>query len=98
MCALDELPDPGAQRFDGPGYRLVIVRIGDQVYALNDRCSHQDFPLSEGEVDPDDMTVECAKHGSVFDLRTGEPLSLPATQPVPVYGARVEDGKVVVAL
>ena len=95
---MDELPDPGARRFDGPGYRIAVVRIGDDVYALGDRCSHQDFSLAEGEVDADDLTIECVKHGSTFDLRTGEPETLPATRPVPVYTATVKDGMVVVTL
>jgi 3-phenylpropionate/trans-cinnamate dioxygenase ferredoxin subunit len=62
-----------------------VVRIGDDFYALGDRCSHADFSLSEGEVLPDDLEIECWKHGSTFSLTTGEPQSLPATKPVPVY-------------
>ena len=54
--------------------------------------------LSEGEVDPDERTIECWKHGSQFVLATGEPLSLPATRPVPVYDVRVDDGQIVVVL
>ena len=96
LCRLDDLKDGSARRFDGPGYRLAVVRIGDDVYAIGDRCSHQDYSLAEGEVDPDDRTLECWKHGSTFDMRSGEPTTLPATQPVPVYEARVEDGWVVV--
>ena len=98
LCALDELKDGEARRFDGPGYRVVVVRLGDDVFAIGDECSHQDYSLSEGEVDPDDCTIECWKHGSTFDLRTGEPTTLPATQPVPVYLARVVDGQVVVTV
>ena len=73
----------------------AVVRIGDEVYAIGDRCSHADVSLSEGTVDPDDRTIECFKHGSTFDLRTGEPQSLPATRPVPVYDVRVRDGLIV---
>lgn len=96
LGALDDLPDGGARRFDLDGHRIAVIRIGDDVYAIGDRCSHQDYSLSEGEVDADELTVECWKHGSEFSLETGEALSLPATQPVPVYDARVEDGEVVV--
>jgi len=95
VCALDELPDGGARRYDGDGVRVAIVRIGDDVYAIGDRCSHADVSLSEGEVDPDARTIECIKHGSTFDLRTGEPETLPATRPVPVYRVFVRDGVVV---
>ena len=98
LCHLDELDEGAARRFDGAGYRIAVVRIGDDVYALGDRCSHQDVSLSLGTVDPDDRTLECIKHGSTFDLRTGEPTSLPATRPVPVYPVRVRDGSVVVEL
>ena len=76
---------------------VAVVRIGDDLYAIGDTCSHADFSLSEGEVYTDEREVECWKHGSTFSLETGEPQSLPATQPVPVYDVRVgDDGEVVV--
>jgi 3-phenylpropionate/trans-cinnamate dioxygenase ferredoxin subunit len=74
------------------------VRIGDDVYAVGDRCSHADVSLSEGEVLADEFEIECWKHGSSFDLKTGEPQSLPATKPVPVYEVQVVDGDVEVTL
>jgi 3-phenylpropionate/trans-cinnamate dioxygenase ferredoxin component len=98
LCRLDELPPGGARRFDVGGLRLAVVRLGDDVYALHDECSHQNVPLSEGEVDPDERTIECWKHGSAFSLETGEPESLPATRPVAVYDVRVDDGEVVVVV
>ena len=64
-----------------------LVRIGDDVYAIGDTCSHANVSLSEGEVLADDREIECWKHGSTFSLLTGEPQTLPATQPVPVYEA-----------
>ena len=94
LCRLDELGDGEARRFDVGGYRIAVVRIGDEVYAIGDRCSHQDFSLSEGEVDTDQRTIECWKHGSTFDLRTGKPETLPATLPVPVFDVTVSDGVV----
>ena len=91
--------DGEAMRFDGPGYRVAVVRIGDSFYAIGDECSHADYSLSEGVVDTDECTLECWKHGSTFDLRSGEPTTLPATRPVPVYAVRVrDDGMVVLAL
>ena len=94
LCRLDELGDGQARRFDLGADRIVVVRIGDDVYAIGDRCSHQDISLSLGEVDVDDCTIECFKHGSTFDLRTGKPCTLPATLPVPVYEVVVRDGMV----
>ncbi|MEO9181751.1 MAG: Rieske 2Fe-2S domain-containing protein [Acidimicrobiales bacterium] len=74
------------------GRVLVIVRIEDDVYVLDDRCSHEDFSLSEGEVDVDSLEIECARHGSMFRLKDGEPTSLPATRPVAHYDVRAVDG------
>ena len=98
LCALDELEPGTARRFDLDGHRIAVVRIGDDVYAIGDRCSHADYSLSEGEVDPDEQTIECWKHGSTFSLTTGEPLTLPATLAVPVYNVEVRDGDVTVIL
>lgn len=72
--------------------RIAMFRIGDDVYALGDVCSHAEASLAEGDVFGTD--VECPRHGSEFDLRTGEPMSLPATQPVPTYEVSIEDGTV----
>jgi len=92
--ALDELQEGKAHRVEAGGQVIALVRLGDDVYAIGDRCSHQDISLSEGEVLEDERTLECWKHGSAFSLETGEPTSLPATRPVPVYEVRVVDGEV----
>ena len=63
LCRLEELPDGSARRFDVDGLRIAVVRIGDDVYAIGDRCSHAEVSLSEGEVDPDDRTIKYIKHG-----------------------------------
>jgi 3-phenylpropionate/trans-cinnamate dioxygenase ferredoxin subunit len=96
VCALDEIADGTARRFDVEGRAVAVVRIGDAVYAIGDTCTHADVSLSEGEVLCDTKEIECWKHGSAFSLETGEPLTLPATLPVPVYEAFVRDGQVVV--
>lgn len=96
LCAVDDLKPGEARRFDVDGHRIALVRIGDDFYAIGDRCSHADVSLSEGEVLEEDFEIECWKHGSSFDLRTGEPQSLPATRAVPTYEIRVEQGTVVV--
>lgn len=77
---------------------VVLVRIGDDFYALEDRCSHQNVPLSEGEVYGDSRELECYKHGSTFSLETGEALILPATKPVPTFDVSVENGQVTLSL
>ncbi len=95
---LDDL-EPGAARQVVIGaHRIAVVRIDDDVYAIGDVCSHQDISLSEGEVSCEDRQIECWKHGSAFSLETGEPESLPATKPVPVYEARVVDGQIEVVV
>ena len=98
LCALDELVDGGARRFDVDGRALAVIRIGDDAYVIGDRCSHADVSLSDGEVDVEDCSIECPKHGSFFSLETGEPLSLPALKPVPIYRTTVVDGDVEVEL
>lgn len=96
LCGRDDVAPGEARRFDVDGHRIALVRIGDDFYALGDTCSHADFSLSEGEVDTDDCTIECWKHGSAFSLVTGEPESLPATRPVPVYTVSVDGDDVLV--
>jgi 3-phenylpropionate/trans-cinnamate dioxygenase ferredoxin subunit len=98
LCARDDLAPNSARRFDIDGYRIALVRIGDDFYALGDECSHADYSLSEGEVWPDECEIECPKHGSTFLLTTGEPQTLPATRPVPVYVVQVEGDDVKVVL
>ena len=89
--------EPGtARRVDVGGIAVALVRIDDDVYAIGDVCSHANVSLSEGEVWCDEREIECPKHGSTFDLETGEPVTLPATQPVPVFTAEVVDGAVTV--
>ena len=94
LCTIDELGDCSAKRFDVGRHRIALVRIGEDFYAIGDTCSHAEISLSEGDVLCDEYEIECWKHGSTFDLKTGEPQSLPATKPVPVYSVSVEDGEV----
>ncbi len=94
--ALDDLPRDRGMRVNVGEHRIAVFRIGDDVYAIGDRCSHAEASLAEGEVW--DTMVECPRHGSEFDLETGKPHSLPATLPVPTYEATVEDGTVYLIL
>ena len=98
LCGSDDLADGEARRFDVGPHRIALVRLGGEWFALGDRCSHADISLSEGEVLVEECALECWKHGSSFDLRTGVPLSLPATRPVPVYPVKVEGDDVLVEL
>jgi len=96
VASLDTLPDGAGYLVEAGGQRLALFRRGTEVFALGDRCSHAEASLAEGDVFGD--TVECPRHGSAFNLRTGIALSLPATQPVPVYPAEVEGNDVFVHL
>ena len=98
VCRFDDLAPGTATRFVVGPCPIAVVRIGDDVYAIGDVCSHADISLSEGEVLADDLELECWKHGSSFSLVTGEPQTLPATKPVAVYVARVIDGDVVIEI
>jgi 3-phenylpropionate/trans-cinnamate dioxygenase ferredoxin subunit len=98
LCAIDDLSSGQARRFDVSGHRIALVRIDDAFYAIDDECSHEDYSLSEGEVWPAECEIECPRHGSMFDLKSGEPCSLPATQPVAVYEVTIEGGTVAVVL
>ncbi|MBV8952180.1 MAG: non-heme iron oxygenase ferredoxin subunit [Actinobacteria bacterium] len=98
VCSRNDLRPGSARRFDVDGHRVAIVRIGDDFYAIGDRCSHEDYSLAEGDVWEDECEIECAKHGSMFSLKTGEPLTLPATEPVPVYDVRVDGDDVYLVL
>ena len=77
---------------------LVVVRIDNDVYVLDDRCSHEDFSLSQGEVDVTTCEIECARHGAMFNLKDGQPASFPATRPVVHYDVVVEAGRLQVVM
>jgi len=96
VCKVGDVASNSAIRVDKDGHRLAIVRVGDDWYALGDRCSHAEASIAEGEVWPDECEIECPKHGSAFSLKTGEPMTLPATQPVPTYTVRVDGDDVLV--
>ena len=92
ICPLDELP-PGASRIvTWEDLEIGIFNCAGELLAIEDRCSHDNGPLAEGEFDAETCTVECPRHGSLFDLRTGKPRTLPAYVPVETYPVLVEDG------
>ncbi len=94
VCSFDELDDGGVRRVDVDGEPVALVRVGDDVHALSDICSHAEVSLSDGEVWCDELELECPRHGSAFSLLDGTPSTLPATQPVAVYDVTVVDGQV----
>jgi 3-phenylpropionate/trans-cinnamate dioxygenase ferredoxin component len=92
VCPLDELP-PGSVKIVRAGELAVgVYNLGGVLLAIEDRCSHDDGPLCEGDWDADEGVVVCPRHGANFDLRTGEPLTLPAYEPVETFAVRVDDG------
>lgn len=99
VCSTSDVKPGSAIRVDIEGHRLAIVRLDESSwYAIGDLCTHAEASLSEGEVWVDECEIECPMHGAVFSLVTGEPQTLPATQPVPTYGVRVEGDQVKVTL
>jgi 3-phenylpropionate/trans-cinnamate dioxygenase ferredoxin subunit len=96
VCGTGDVESGAARRFDVDGHRLCVVRLDDDWYVIGDECSHADYSLSEGDVWADEREIECPKHGSTFALATGEPQTLPATQPVPVYRVQVDGDDVLV--
>jgi 3-phenylpropionate/trans-cinnamate dioxygenase ferredoxin subunit len=95
VCPDSELPTGAMRLIEVDGRKIGVFRSDDgELYAIEDRCSHDDGPLAEGEFDPGACTVECPRHGSLFDVRSGRPKTLPAFQPVDTFEARVQDGEV----
>jgi 3-phenylpropionate/trans-cinnamate dioxygenase ferredoxin subunit len=95
-CSLSDVPEEGAVRVVLDGKPICIARSEGEVYAISDICSHADVALSEGDVEGG--KIECWLHGSLFDLRTGEPSGLPATKPVATYPVTVEGDDVLVKM
>ena len=96
LCARADLAPGTARCFAVDGHKIALVRIDDDFYAIDDTCSHADYSLSEGDVWTDEREIECPKHGSTFSLETGEPATLPATQPVRAYDVKIDGDDVVV--
>ena len=105
VCSLTDVKEPGALRVElsdvgveGDREAIAVVRFEGEVFAIEDVCSHAEVPLSEGDVEEFQgaPAIECWLHGSCFDLTSGRPTNLPATEPVPVYPVRVEGDDVFV--
>jgi len=96
VCGLDALDEAVPVRAVLGDVEVIVVRCGSEIFGLENVCSHEKFPLSDGEVDAASCEIECARHGAMFDLATGEPRSLPATRPVRTFPVVVHDGGVFV--
>ena len=101
VCSLTDVKEPGSLRVELDSARpeaIAVVRFEGEVFAIEDVCSHAEVPLSEGDVEEflGAPTIECWLHGSCFDLTSGRPTNLPATEPVPVYPVRVDGDDVFV--
>ena len=94
VCTTAELPDGEMRLVEVDGVEIGVFNCGGELLAIEDRCSHDDGSLAEGEFDPSTYTVECPRHGSLFDLRTGRPKTLPAFAPVDTFVVRIEDGEI----
>jgi len=96
LCPADKL-GPGERMFLEEGEWLItVINCDGELFAIEDRCSHDDGPLGEGEIDQKECTVECPRHGSLFDLRTGRPKTLPAYEPVRVFPVEIIDDTITV--
>jgi 3-phenylpropionate/trans-cinnamate dioxygenase ferredoxin subunit len=91
VCATSELAEGAMRLVEHDGMKIGVFNCGGELLAIEDRCSHDDGPLAEGEFDAETCTVECPRHGSLFDLTTGRPKTLPAYAPVRTFPVSVED-------
>jgi 3-phenylpropionate/trans-cinnamate dioxygenase ferredoxin subunit len=88
----DELPENSVKIVNADSITIGLYNLGGEFYALEDRCSHDDGPLCEGDFDPDTGVAICPRHGANIDIRTGVPRTLPAVEPVATFPVVVEDG------
>lgn len=91
VCPLSELPPGAMRRVEWEDLEIGVYNCAGTLYAIEDRCSHDNGVLLDGELDQDACTVECPRHGALFDLKTGRPTTLPAYVPVDTFPVRVTD-------
>ncbi|MSW84463.1 MAG: Rieske 2Fe-2S domain-containing protein [Actinobacteria bacterium] len=94
VCAVEELPPGGRRVVAWADGEIAVFNCDGELLAIEDRCTHDDGPLAEGELDERNCTLECPRHGALFDLRTGKPQTLPAYVPVETFSVRVADGRI----
>ncbi len=98
VCSLAELPPGGRRVIEDGELQVLVLNCAGQLFAIENRCSHEDAPLQDGELDEQTCSIECCRHGSRFDLRTGRALNLPAYEAVEVFDVMVEDNTVAVEI
>tara|TARA_Y100000590_G_scaffold367414_1_gene427457 strand:+ start:2147 stop:2470 length:324 start_codon:yes stop_codon:yes gene_type:complete len=98
VCNSEDLENGSAICVRAGGHLIALFRAGEQIFALDDTCSHAQASLSEGDIDINCMTVSCPLHGAIFDLGSGEALSSPATSPVKSYAAEETGTEIVVTI
>jgi nitrite reductase/ring-hydroxylating ferredoxin subunit len=96
VARLDEIPDGGMKQVVVRGDLVGLYRVGDDVYAIGDVCTHEEAHLTDGDFDPDELEVECPLHGSHFNVVDGSVRILPATKPEPAYEVKLEGDLVLV--
>jgi nitrite reductase/ring-hydroxylating ferredoxin subunit len=96
VARVEDIGDGEMMQVSVGGELVGLFRVGDDVYALSDVCSHQEAYLTEGDFEPEDLEVECPLHGSRFNVETGAVRILPATKPVASYSVKVEGGEILV--
>ena len=98
VCPIEDLPPGTVKVVPAGSIEIGVYNCGGELFALEDRCSHDDGPLCEGDFDCDEAVAICPRHGANIDIRSGRALTLPAVEPVATYPVRVVDGMVKVAV
>jgi 3-phenylpropionate/trans-cinnamate dioxygenase ferredoxin component len=96
LCKFDQLEDEGLRAFSVEGENVLLARVGDKVFAVENRCSHEDYPLEDGWID--EGRVCCSMHGGQFDPQSGKALTLPAYENIKTYPVTVVDGTIKVEI
>lgn len=96
VATISEIPDPGRKVVNVEDRMIVILRVGDDYFAIDDVCTHDDGPLSEGELE--EYAIACPRHGAKFDIRNGKVLSMPATRPTVSHQVKVAGEEILVRL
>lgn len=98
LCKVGDVPEGTTRSFEVAGRKVCVAHCASGLHAIDDVCTHEDYALSEGDLDSEACEIECWRHGSMFSLLTGEALTLPATRPVRVHEVEIEGDDVVVTL
>lgn len=98
VADVSEIPDPGKCVYEVDDRLVVVFHAGGQAYCLEDLCTHDGGPLSDGELDCTDFSISCPRHGAKFDIRSGVQMTMPATEPTIMHEAKIEGGAIYVKI